>query len=141
MTETITGSRNRSARIRRVRRACTLGAAAVFALAVWTISVLLVRIDLIAGAGASAVQIGPAAVAIVPLIAGGAAWALLALLEKAGPTGRRIWQIVGWLFLAASLLGPLTMAASADVLITLLVMHLVVGVTLLFGLVSVGRAA
>lgn len=141
MTQTITDNRMRSPRARRVRRASTLGAAAFFALVVWTVSSPILGIDLVAGAGPSAQNIGPVAVGIVPIIAGGAAWGLLALLEKAGTTGRRIWQIVGWLFLAVSLVGPLTMATSAGALITLLVMHLGVGVTLMLGLVSAGRNA
>jgi hypothetical protein len=66
---------------------------------------------------------------------------LLAVLEKAGSTGRRIWQIVGWIFLAASLAGPITMSTSFGALIALIVMHLVVGVALLLGLVSAGRNA
>ncbi|HWU57872.1 MAG TPA: DUF6069 family protein [Microbacteriaceae bacterium] len=141
MTQTITDSRIRPARARRARRACTLIAAALFALAVWTISSPILGIDVAAGTGPTAQNIGPLAVAIVSIIAGGAAWALLALLEKAGTTGRRIWQTIGWLFLALSLIGPLTMATSAGALITLLTMHLVVGVTLLLGLVSTGRNA
>ena len=141
MTQTITDSRIRPARARRARRACTLIAATIFALAVWTISSPILGIDVLVGTGPTAQNIGPVPVAIVSIIAGGAAWTLLALLEKAGTTGRRVWQIIGWLVLAVSLAGPLTMAASADVLITLLAMHLVVGVTLLLGLVSPGRSA
>jgi hypothetical protein len=141
MTQTITDRRIRPARAVRLRRTGTLVGAAILALAAWTISSPILGIDLVAGAGSSAQHIGPAAVAIVPIIVGGAAWVLLAVLEKAGSTGRRIWQIVGWIFLAASLAGPITMSTSFGALIALIVMHLVVGVALLLGLVSAGRNA
>lgn len=141
MTQTITDGRIRPARAVRVRRTGTLVGAAILALAVWTISSPILGIDLVAGAGPSAQHIGPAAVAIVPIIAGGVAWVFLALLEKAGTTGRRIWQIIGWLFLAVSLIGPITMTTSVAALVALIAMHLVVGVTLLLGLVSAGRSA
>ena len=143
MTQTITVAERRIHRIRarRLHRAITLVAAAVFAMIVWTISVPVLGVDLIAGHGSSAQPVGPVSIAIVPLLAGGIGWALLALLERAGTTGRRVWRIVGWVVLALSLIGPITMATSAGVLISLLLMHLAVGTTLLIGLFSAGENA
>lgn len=138
MTETTTPARPQIDRVRtrHLRRAATPVAAALLALLAWTISVPILGVDLVVGSGPSTQTVGPVAVAIVPLIAGGLAWALLALLEKVGATGRRIWQVVGWVVLTVSLIGPVTMATSIGVLITLLAMHLIVGTTVLFGLLS-----
>jgi len=115
--------------------------AAVLAMIVWTICVPALGIELVAGSGASTQRVGPAAVAVVPLIAGALAWTLLAALEKVRTIGRRIWLVIGCVVLALSLAGPITMATSVGALITLLAMHLIVGTTLLVGLFSAGKNA
>ena len=109
---------------------------AILALIVWLIAVPVLGLTLEVGAGATAQTIGPLAVVIVPLLAGGVAWALLAGLERMSRRGRRTWQIIGWAVLAVSLLGPLLMGGTGGVLVALLIMHLVVGVTLVLGLAS-----
>lgn len=125
----------------RVRRTVTVIGAAVLAMIVWTICVPALGIELVAGSGASTQRVGPAAVAVVPLIAGALAWTLLAALEKVRTIGRRIWLVIGCVVLALSLVGPITMATSVGALITLLAMHLIVGTTLLVGLFSAGKNA
>lgn len=143
MTETITvvNSGTRPVRTRRLQRAGTLVAASVVAMLVWTVSVPILGIDLVAGSGPSAQTVGPVGVAVVPLVAGGVAWMLLALLEKAGTAGRRVWLVLGLVFLAVSLAGPLTMATSAGVMVSLLAMHLLVGATLIVGLSTAAKNA
>nr|WP_274637047.1 DUF6069 family protein [Microbacterium bovistercoris] len=123
-------------RQRRLRRSGALVGAAILALIVWLIAVPVLGLTLEVGAGATAQTIGPLAIVIVPLLAGGAAWALLAGLERMSHRGRRTWQIIGWAVLAVSLLGPVLMGATGGVLVALLIMHLVVGVTLVLGLAS-----
>ncbi|MFK3979025.1 DUF6069 family protein [Micromonospora sp. NPDC050397] len=133
MTETFEVRRS-AARGSGARRAVTLAAAAVSALAVWTVAVPVAGLDLTVGAGADARSIGPAAVALVPILAGGAGWALLAWLERRRPDGRRVWRFTAWAVLALSLVGPATAGAAAGVVATLVAMHLVVAVTLVVGL-------
>ncbi|MEV4760572.1 DUF6069 family protein [Micromonospora sp. NPDC049559] len=118
----------------RVRRAVTLAVAALAGLVVWVVGVPLAGVELTVGSGASAQSVGPASVLVTPLLVGGVGWALLAFLESRSARGRRIWRIIAWTVLAVSLLGPVGMGAGGGVLVTLLAMHLVVGVTLIFGL-------
>ena len=128
-------------RQRRLWRACTVLAGAALAMAVWAIAAPILGIDLVAGSGAAAQPVGPVSVAASSLLLGGAAWALLALLERMGERGVRIWQVTGWLVLALSLAGPLLMGGAWPVLATLLLMHVVVGVTLMLGLAHSRRLA
>jgi hypothetical protein len=117
-----------------VRGAVTLVAAAAVALVVWAVSVPLAGVDLTVGSGAAAQSVGPASVVVVPILAGGAAWALLAFLDGRLRNGRRVWRFTAWTVLAVSLLGPAGTGASRGALGTLITMHLVVGVTLIVGL-------
>lgn len=86
-------------------------------------------------------EVGLAMVAIVAILAGLAAWCALVLAQRALRRGMRAWRIAGSAFLALSLLGPLTAAATSSTLIALLTMHAVVGLTLLIFLprTSAGR--
>lgn len=76
----------------------------------------------------------PASVVVAAVVPGAIAWALLAVLERFLRRGRILWLVVGWMVLALSLLGPISMGASGAVLLSLLAMHLAVGMTLLIGL-------
>ncbi|MEV4629370.1 DUF6069 family protein [Micromonospora sp. NPDC049523] len=118
----------------RLRRTVTLLVAAALALAVWVVSVPLAGLDLTFGSGAQEQTVSPASVVLVPLLVGGAGWALLAFLEGRFRGGRRAWLITAWTVLVSSLLGPVTSGASGGVLVTLLCMHVLVGVTLIVGL-------
>lgn len=133
-TEQSLHSARNDTRSRRLRRLSAVVAAALLAIAIWAIAVPVAGIDLIVGVGESARRVDLASVAIAPVGLGLAAWALLALLERLSPRGRRIWQVIGWVVLALSLVGPLSMGGAPGVLATLLAMHVVVGVTVILGL-------
>jgi Family of unknown function (DUF6069) len=117
-----------------LRNTTTLLGAATIALAGWVLSVQVAGVDLIVGSGDTAQTIGPASVAVVPIVAGGAAWALLALLGKRLRNGYRSWRIIAGVVLALSLLAPVSTGAAGGVLATLVAMHLAVGATIIFGL-------
>ena len=73
------------------------------------------------------------------LVAGLAAWGVLALLERFTKTSDRTFAVVGWTVLVLSLLGPVLTGAVGVVLVVLLAMHLVTGATLVIGLPLAGR--
>jgi hypothetical protein len=79
-------------------------------------------------------QVGPAAVALASLVAGLAAWGLLALLESRGRRARRTWSLIAVAVLVLSLTGPLTQSSGAGSAATLTALHLIVGVVLIAGL-------
>ncbi|WP_326557669.1 DUF6069 family protein [Micromonospora sp. NBC_01796] len=118
----------------RLRRTVTLLVAAAVALAVWVVGVPLAGLDLTLGSGTEQQTVTPASVVAVPLLVGGAGWALLAFLEGRFRGGRRAWLVTAWAVLVLSLLGPVTSGASGGVLAVLLGMHVLVGVTLIVGL-------
>ena len=136
MTHTMTTSRT-AVRRPGLRNTTTLLGAALVALAGWMLSVQVAGVDLTVGSGDAAQTIGPASVAVVPILAGGAAWALLTLLDKRLSNGYRTWRIIAGAVLALSLLGPVSTGAAGGVLATLLAMHLAVGATIIFGLAPV----
>jgi hypothetical protein len=111
-----------------------IAGAAVAALAIWVIAVPIAGLDLTVGSGATARTVGPVSAVVVALLAGGLAWALLALLGRRLRHGRRAWRVTAWTLLALSLLGPVGMGATAGVVVTLVAMHLAVGTTLILGL-------
>lgn len=117
-----------------MRRALTLGLAVSAGLLVWLVSSPLAGVDLTVGTGTTALTVGPASIVITALAAGGAGWALLALLERRSPRGRNIWRVTGWTVLTLSLLGPLSAGATGAVLASLVAMHIAVGTTLVLGL-------
>ncbi len=129
----------RSRRGRRLRRAATIAAATLSPLLVWVIAVPLAGLDLVAGAGATAQTVAPPAIVGATLVAGLAAWGVLALLERVSKRGRLIFTIVGWAFLALSLLGPVMTGTAGAVLVVLLVMHVATGSTLVIGLPRAAR--
>lgn len=121
-------------RSRRVRRAGTIIATAFAAVVIWIIAVPVGGLDLIVRSGSSTQTVGLVSVAIVALVAGAAAWATLAILERMVRSARLVWTIVGSLVLLLSLLGPLSLAVGTGTVWVLLSMHVVVGATLIFGL-------
>ena len=124
---------------RRLCRAATVAAAIVLPLLVWTIAVPLAGLELVAGSGPTAQAVGPASIVSAVLVAGLAAWGVLALLERFTKTSGRTFAVVGWTVLALSLLGPVLTGAVGAVLVVLLVMHLVTGATLVIGLPLAAR--
>lgn len=121
-------------RSRRLRRAGTIIASAFAAVVIWIIAVPVGGLDLVVRSGWSTQSVGLVSVAIVAVLAGAAAWATLAILERMVRSARLIWTIVGWLVLVLSLLGPLSLAVGTGTVWVLLTMHVVVGATLILGL-------
>jgi hypothetical protein len=98
-------------------RAVAVLAAIVATLVVWAVEGPLLGIDLRARPpGAPVALVGPVAILFATLLAGLAAWGLLAVLERVTSQGRTVWIIVAVVALLASLILPLgggvTMAAA-----------------------------
>lgn len=128
-------SRNR----RRLGRLAAIAAAVILPLLVWLIGVPGAGIELVAGSGAAAQPIGPASIVTAALIAGFAAWGVLALLERFARHASRIFAIIGCAVLVLSLLGPVLTGATGTVLVVLLGMHVVTGAALVIGLPLAAR--
>jgi hypothetical protein len=116
------------ARIRTRRLAAVITAAAA-AVAVWAVAGPLagIRLQARVGAHAPAQQIGLASVLTFSLLAGLAAWALLAVLGHRARHPRRVWTITAASVLAVSLAGPLTAGRGAAAIVALACMHLATG--------------
>lgn len=108
---------------RRARALVVLGAAAA-ALAVWVVAVPLAGVDLAVRNGATEQPVGPGAVAVSALLAGLAAWALLAVLERFTRRARPVWTGVAVAVLLVSMLAPLGGGVGAAAKLTLALMHL-----------------
>jgi hypothetical protein len=120
-------------------RLITVLAATVSALAAWTLTGPLLGVDIAVRSGGSVQTVGPVAVAVTSLLAGLAAWGLLALFERFLRRPARAWTIVALIVLALSLAGPLTSADGADSRTALLCLHCVVAVILIPGLARSSR--
>jgi len=120
---------------RRAGRAITVGAGAASALILWAVNDPWGGIDLAVRQGGEVQHVGPVAVAATALIAGLAAWALLALLERTNVRRpARTYRIIASIVLALSLLGPLGSGVGTSSKLVLLAMHLTVGAILIIGL-------
>jgi hypothetical protein len=117
----------------RVRRLVVVAGASVAALAVWAVADPLAGIDLTVRLSGAEQHVGAGAVVAASLVAGFAAWASLALLERLTRRGRRIWTVLAVVVLALSLSGPLGAVGAAS-LVALACMHLTVGAVLIPGL-------
>src|SRR5699024_1642592 len=100
----------------------------------WLIAVPVAGVSLDVGPSGSPEPVGLVAVVLVPLLVGLAGWALLAACRRLLRNGHRIWQVVACVMLALSLLGPIRLAQDGATLAILLLLHLVVGTTLILGL-------
>jgi hypothetical protein len=116
-----------------VQRALTVLLAMAATLVVWAVEAYLLGIDLHARPvpGAAAVIVGAPAVAFTTLLAGLAAWALLAILERLTPSGRAVWIAAAVVALLVSLAGPLGGAVTTRAAIGLATMHLVAAAILI----------
>jgi hypothetical protein len=134
------GREARPGRIR-VRRLAVAIAAAGVAAGVWAVAGPLAGVRLIARVGAHtpAQQVGPGAVIEVSLLAGFAAWALLALLERHATHPRRTWTAVAATVLVISLIGPLAAGRGAATVIALCCMHLAVGAVVILAMRRTAR--
>jgi hypothetical protein len=119
---------------RRTGRAITVAAGAAGALVLWAVNVRWAGIDLAVRQGATTQHIGPAAVVVTALIAGGAAWGTLALLERTVRRPTRTFRVIALIVLMLSLVGPLGSGVGTSSRLALLGMHLTVGAALILGL-------
>lgn len=119
---------------RRTGRAITVVAGATGALLLWAVNDPWAGIDLAVRQGDATRHIGPAAVVVTGLIAGLAAWGLLALLERTVRRPARTFRIIALIVLVLSLAGPLGSGVGTSSRLVLLGMHLTVGAALIIGL-------
>lgn len=126
-------------RTSRARRAATVAGAAAAGIAVWIVSVPLLGVELTATSGGSQLTVGPGAVVFAGLLAGGAGWGLLAVLERYTARPRALWTIVAVAVLVLSLIGPLAQATTVAAGATLAAMHIAVGTTIVVSLAGTAR--
>ncbi|WP_197034772.1 DUF6069 family protein [Glycomyces sp. NRRL B-16210] len=119
---------------KRIRRFLVVIAASAAALLLWAIAVPVAGVDLTVRQGGADQEVGPVMVVFAGLVAGFAAWGLLAALERATARAGRIWMVIAAAVLAVSLLGTLGAVGGAATLV-LMGEHLVVGGVLIGGLV------
>jgi hypothetical protein len=131
---TTTTTTDTTVAVRRTGRAITVVAAAAGALLLWTVDRPWAGIDLAVRQGDTTQHIGPAAVVLAALVAGLAAWGLLALLERTVRRSGRTYRIIASIVLILSLAGPLASGVDASSRLALLGMHLTVGAALIIGL-------
>jgi hypothetical protein len=119
---------------RRTGRAITVAAGAAGTLLLWAVNDPWAGIDLAVRRGATAQHIGPVGVVVTALIAGLAAWSLLALLERTVRRPARTFRIIALIVLGLSLVAPLGSGIGISSRLVLLGMHLTVGAALIIGL-------
>lgn len=119
---------------RRTGRAFAVAAGVASALILWAVNDPWGGIDLAVRQGGTVQHIGPVAVAVTALIAGLAAWGLLAVLERTVRRPVRAYRIIASILLVLSLAGPLGSGISTSSKLVLLAMHLSVGAILIIGL-------
>jgi hypothetical protein len=136
MTEQATAIRTpQTNRMRcRIHRALTVAAATTGALALWVVTGPLTGIDPSVRSAGTVETVGAGAVLVSSLLAGLAAWASLAIVERLTDRPRRIWIPLAVAVFVVSLLGPLGSAVDLPSTAVLIGMHFEVGVWLLVGL-------
>src|SRR5262245_1442006 len=110
-----------------VRRMGVVAIAAIATLAEFLI-LRAAGIDFAVRQGSSIIHVGPVAVALATVLAGLAAWALLALLKNRG-----VWIAIALAVLVISLVGPLG-AQNPGAGVGLAAMHMTVGIIVILGL-------
>jgi hypothetical protein len=113
----------------RSRRAATVVAAPVAALAAWGL-IRLAGTDLVLKSGHGTV--GPAGVVTTALVAALAGWLVVRLVERASAQPQRLWVLIGSTALGASLIGPSWLADGASA-VALISLHVVTAVVVIGG--------
>ncbi|MFC0032207.1 DUF6069 family protein [Micromonospora chaiyaphumensis] len=116
---------------RRRDRALAVLAATAATLTGWVAAVPVAGVDLVVRNGGTEQSVTAAAVGVSTLLAGLAAWALLALLERFTGRARAVWTGTAGLVLLLSLLGPLGGGVGTAATLTLVALHLVAAAVLL----------
>lgn len=117
---------------RRARPGVILIAGAAAAL-VWAVAVAITQnsLDVRMMPTGPTTEVSFIMVAIAAILAGLAAWFVLALAQRTVRHGIRAWRVTGSALLALSLFGPILAATNTGTLVVLLIMHSVVGLTIL----------
>ena len=116
------------------RNAITVTGAAVGALALWLVETRLIGVDLAVRTGDVVQPVTGVSVVATALVAGLAATLSAWLLTRLAPRRcRTVWTVLASAVLLISLLGPLG-ATSAAAVVSLVALHLLVGLALLVGL-------
>ena len=123
----------RTARISLSRNVITVAGATVGALVLWAVEAHLLGVDLAVRTGDVVQPVTGVSVAATALVAGLVGTLTAWLLTRVTPRHcRTVWSVLASAVLLVSLLGPLG-ATSAAAVVSLLALHLLVGLTLLFG--------
>ncbi|HEY2794901.1 MAG TPA: DUF6069 family protein [Micromonosporaceae bacterium] len=109
-----------------------IGGATIAAVVDWTTLHFADGSNLAVRSGSSVQHIGAISVVAAVVIAGLAAWGLLAVLRRRVRNPRRTWTIIAVAVLAVSLLGPLG-AVTLSAGLGLVSLHLVAGIALIVG--------
>lgn len=131
---TSAGATLRPGRLTLPRRVLTVASAGAAAGVVWLLADPLVGVTLTVETAGGQQSVGPGAVVVAGLVAGLAAWALLAVLERTLRRPGRSWTLIAVFALALSLAGPLGSAADSTSAVVLTGLHLVVAAVLIPGL-------
>ena len=116
------------------RNAITVIGATVGALVLWLVETRLIGVDLAVRTGGVVQPVTGGSVVATALVAGLAATLSAWLLTRIAPRRcRTVWTVLASAVLLVSLLGPLG-ATSAAAVVSLVALHLLVGLTLLLGL-------
>jgi len=131
MTITTTMTAAECVRKRRWTRALAIVAAAGATFTVWTVADPLAGAALVVDSGSGHTTVTPTAVVLTTVLAGLAAWALLALVEHFTRRAAVVWSWVAGAVLSISLLGPIGSAVGGDAAVALVAMHLATGAVLI----------
>jgi hypothetical protein len=125
--------------VMRRRRLLAVTGATAAALAAWTLTGPVAGIDMTVHSGETVQAIGPGAVITASLVAGLAAWASLAVLERFVTRPRRTWSAIALTVFVLSLAGPLVGGVDTASKATLAGLHVIVAAVLILVLRSSTR--
>jgi cytochrome bd-type quinol oxidase subunit 1 len=123
---------------RPARALAVIGASAA-ALAVWAVGSSMAALNVHFGSDPAIHHVGAGSVATVSLLAGLAAWGLLAGLERTAAHARTIWTAIALVVLAVSLAGPIGGAVGGATTAALICVHLAAGGVLILALARTAR--
>lgn len=135
----IDSTERRGPAARRIRRAATILVAVLVALLDWIVCSQLIGLHLMVDQGAGPTLVSPVQIVAAPILSGLTGWGLLAILERISPQrSARIWMIIAIVIAVLSCWSPLMMALSVPTAVALASMHILVGATLIIGMMISG---